>query len=524
MTETVPKTHHRSQKQDGTIKGIAESLTIAFILALVFRTFVAEAFVIPTGSMAPTLLGQHVCLTCPQCGHTFATEARDYNTSSQPFSIQGHVPGGNGQPLKAYCPMCHYRMTHDYRRLSPGDRIFVLKYIYAFSQPKRWDVVVFKNPENPSVNFIKRLVGLPDESLCIVNGNIYTRRFETNSNDNNTPWRIQRKIPRVQKVVWQPIYHSEYVRLDDSTSWSPPWTFTGDWKMLDGQRSYAFTNTNGRSGQLSFKTSEHIISDYYSYNSSYRRNPGIRNIVEDLRIGATFVPRMPSLAVTLRIDTEAWSFRGVVRADGTAVIETRKNTDEANKNTWITQCTANEPIVFIPNHDTRIELAHVDSAVQLRVDDKCVAHWQYDDELTSDELTHRLQIPPMTQPTVTITVNGAPVRLNRINLDRDLYYTQIGERATRDVPVHLDTNEFFCLGDNSPHSSDGRRWDSVDPWVLYYTRTVDENGNVSYVQNGVVPRDLMVGKAFFVYLRRPLRLEEDGYPVIPNFGTLQFIN
>src|SRR5687768_10655789 len=45
-----------------------ESIVVAVILALMFRAFVAEAFVIPTGSMAPTLMGRHVDTWCDQCG------------------------------------------------------------------------------------------------------------------------------------------------------------------------------------------------------------------------------------------------------------------------------------------------------------------------------------------------------------------------------------------------------------------------------------------------------------------------
>ena len=41
------------------IRETVEAVVVAFILAFLFRTFEAEAFVIPTGSMAPTLMGQH---------------------------------------------------------------------------------------------------------------------------------------------------------------------------------------------------------------------------------------------------------------------------------------------------------------------------------------------------------------------------------------------------------------------------------------------------------------------------------
>src|SRR6476619_2643512 len=54
-----------------------ESIVVAFILALLIRGFEAEAFVIPTGSMAPTLMGRHKEITCPQCGHVYAVNASE---------------------------------------------------------------------------------------------------------------------------------------------------------------------------------------------------------------------------------------------------------------------------------------------------------------------------------------------------------------------------------------------------------------------------------------------------------------
>ena len=52
----------------GNIKETVESILVAFILAFIFRAFIVEAFVIPTGSMAPTLMGAHMQFTCSHCG------------------------------------------------------------------------------------------------------------------------------------------------------------------------------------------------------------------------------------------------------------------------------------------------------------------------------------------------------------------------------------------------------------------------------------------------------------------------
>src|SRR3712207_492530 len=54
---------------EGSVKETVESILVAFILAFIFRAFVVEAFVIPTGSMAPTLLGAHVRAACDDCGY-----------------------------------------------------------------------------------------------------------------------------------------------------------------------------------------------------------------------------------------------------------------------------------------------------------------------------------------------------------------------------------------------------------------------------------------------------------------------
>src|SRR6476660_8563493 len=68
-----------TDNSEANIKETIESIIVAFILAFIFRAFVVEAFVIPTGSMAPTLLGAHMRFRCPDCGYQF-----DVNYSPAP--------------------------------------------------------------------------------------------------------------------------------------------------------------------------------------------------------------------------------------------------------------------------------------------------------------------------------------------------------------------------------------------------------------------------------------------------------
>jgi signal peptidase I len=58
-----------------TFREIVETIVFVVVLVLLLKTFVAEAFVIPTGSMATTLLGYHKNVTCRACNYTFPVNA-----------------------------------------------------------------------------------------------------------------------------------------------------------------------------------------------------------------------------------------------------------------------------------------------------------------------------------------------------------------------------------------------------------------------------------------------------------------
>ncbi|MDA1015905.1 MAG: signal peptidase I [Planctomycetota bacterium] len=143
-----------------------ESVVVAFILAFLFRTFEAEAFVIPTGSMAPTLYGRHKSCVCDECGFEFAIGASD-EVDRNGF----YVPANRIQ--EAYCSNCGFKNPVKDLPAFKGDRILVNKFPFEFATPSRFDVVVFKFPEEPKTNYIKRLVGLPGEKIKIERGDLF---------------------------------------------------------------------------------------------------------------------------------------------------------------------------------------------------------------------------------------------------------------------------------------------------------------------------------------------------------------
>ncbi len=285
-----------------------ESVVVAFILAFLFRAFVAEAFVIPTGSMAPTLMGAHKDIVCEHCGQEYQASASlefDSHTGRLTDKVM----------IASTCSTCRGINAYDFRNnpnhaTFSGDRILVSKFDYVLSKPRRWDVLVFKYPTEARMNYIKRLVGLPGETLQIREGDIYTRRSAAD------PWTIARKPPHKIRAMRQIVSDTDHLApLLIEQGWPSlwqPWNAEGDaagWNVQQTAEDWSaelasqpdvqwlryyhkFVDERLWQGLLDGQqlpavdpTSSQLITDYLAYNSSYRtsRNAVYQSAGRELR-------------------------------------------------------------------------------------------------------------------------------------------------------------------------------------------------------------------------------------------------
>ncbi|MCL2349280.1 MAG: S26 family signal peptidase [Planctomycetaceae bacterium] len=187
------------------IREIIETFAIAFVLALLFKTFEGELFGIPTGSMAPTLMGRHKDLTCPECGCPYQVSASEEFDAINNKSEDKRIIGGT-------CPQCrfttYFGMNNPYNKKFPsfaGDHILVDKFSLNFRQPRRWEVTVFRFPGDPQTSYIKRFAGLENESLQIHNGNLYVKK------EGDDRFHIVRKERNHLLAMLQTVYDTQYV-------------------------------------------------------------------------------------------------------------------------------------------------------------------------------------------------------------------------------------------------------------------------------------------------------------------------
>ena len=560
------------------IKDTIESLVIAFILAFVFRGFLVEAFVIPTGSMAPTLYGKHGTQLCPDCGWEFAYGLPDRHPERQeikcpncswvsgdhielPYHARGtacrkYREWFPSAAKRAVDPLTAERVAHLSFEPRTGDRILVFKWPFDLGGPllraQPWDVVVFKNPLNGEDNYIKRLIGIPNEVLEIIDGDIYTcpidavdeptlKRLDEvvhlkyrlvhrlgdprSLNDRikrlqgtitralDDKLQIRRKTEIAQSALWRVVFHQDYLPPKNLKRRPPRWE-TIDlepeeavWDARDPRVKFAGLDRDRQTIEFMGKS----FSDFYAYNHS---SPGgdRASIVGDLRMRFVLDYHGGEGTLGLSLSKQNDVFAVELSPDGQVSLRRSRMGERRSPQLLLR---ARMP-AWDPDQPIEIEFGNVDYRLYLKINGQTEPLLETGPEDYTPDLAQvrRTASKMSRRPRARISADHLDIELYHLSLERDVHYknsspsTHLGW-GTAGNPIYLREGEYFVLGDNSPASQDSRLWTTPGLYLL---------DREERYQVGTVPGDQLIGKAFFVYWPSGYRIK--WLPVLKSFGAI----
>ncbi len=544
--------NHAPHTSASRLRSLCDSLIVLAVAIVLVRGFLVEGYLIATGSMAPHYYGEHQPIVCPACRLEFAvgTEFDD-----------GHPAHRNAH---AVCPNClRDDIDAEAGAINRGDHLLVWKNAFVWRDPRRWEVVVFQNPNRPRETYLKRVAGLPGETVHIRDGNVFVdgrlvrktlaeqRALAISVHDarfvpNDAPAAIARFEPRREDTRWR--------IAPGSWNYDDPHQTAGQFDWIDYRHTLrhggthtttvaisepltpgqlaAFAPTEGEfpyspalrfpgvtyafaenaltcRGVLTAHTRHQLLAvdaspawleavarldaeshfapvdDFVAYNSLSSRQG--EYAVDELLLLVDFehTPARGELALAARVDGREYVCR-VDFAAGTLTLTEGADGPRLAEGTFSPS----------PADPCEVVLSTVDRQIGLALDGR----WGFApyplDELRSASFVSRTP--------VSIGWRGGAAEIARVELSRDVFYTTGGKPNASDLPLRLDADEFFVLGDNSPVSWDSRGW-----------------------PHPAVPRRLLVGKPFLVHL--PSRLAEWNWgtgPVqvrVPDFSRMRFV-
>lgn len=403
----------------GPVRFNLEAFGVAILGAVLLKWFCLEAFQIPTSSMQPTLMG--------------SSEAGIY------------------------------------------DRLLVDKFSPVIREPQRWDPTVFGYPLQQNQNYVKRLVGLPGETLYIGGGNLHLVTIE----DGERKYETLRKPDRIQANLWKEVYPARQLLHEGQKGLGGMFfaTFASAWSEGDAPGSFAvrLEPVTGRTYKLEFRDDvdggfvDRVWDGYPTSTAQSIREKngrGQAEIVPDARIEATFTPEQSIDELTLEVEVRRPSRSTMTFAlqiqNGTATLVAQKGSDRATESAGFV-CELPAGVA------TAIGFAHVD--------DQLIA-WRNGDEAL------RFDVPaydcregcelPADADGATDTQAAVPqlrlkgqglVQIDDLRIYRDLHYTKRGFPHAQDL-IEIPDGHYFMMGDNTLQSIDSRGWTSIALGVL----------------------------------------------------------
>lgn len=544
----------KTQSEVSNTREVIETVVFVVVLVLLLKSFVAEAFVIPTGSMATTLYGYQKIVTCPKCKIQFpvnCSQEVDPQEGARQV-IEGCVCPNCREPIQMAKrdnvekrdPRTGQKYTDTEMRPLPGfeantgDRVLVAKFLYdlPWRSPERLDVVVFKYPERPQkdytpLNYIKRLTGLPGETIAIHYGKLYFLRpdkglkYDDGGVDPLDLWQykymhvddkaaldlfrggkfeIVRKPHDVILAERRLVYDNDHPASDiKEQRWVDP---SGAKAWAEDEKARTFKHAAGDDARLAWLRYRHLIvrggrnkpeliTDFMDYNSW--QDHQTYHWVGDLMVECEVTVEKAEGQFVLELSRGTHRFRALFDlATGGCTLKTIKHGGKGAPADGAGEELATKPTDLKKPGTYHVRFANVDDRLLVWVDKGLpfgdgVPYTPPEEQKGPTEAN---DLEP-----ASVGVRGGGVTVGQLQLWRDTYYTQMRNKGDHgdgdDYPDGIDFAEpntwgplhamhartlyvqpghYLCMGDNSPHSSDGRAW-------------------------GLVPERLMLGRALVVY-------------------------
>jgi DNA-directed RNA polymerase subunit RPC12/RpoP len=332
---------------------------------------------------------------CPNCRHEFAVGL-------------DQLPVGDD----AWCPRCgERRATATTRTHAQGQRLAVDRTAFTWRDPRRWEIVVFRRPERASEWCVKRVVGLPGETISLDGGDVVV------------DGQVVRKSLSDQRAVRQAF---ESADLENRAPMGIDAAYAREWVQIADMVVKA--------------------TDSFSYNQG--TTPPV-NEVPDVMI--TFVARL-----TGRGQLQLMATGDVGNVEAVADFSRREVTlrfDGDGVGTWAL------PASVVEGSSVEWTYSLFDRQVLLAVgDDVVIAEplpWDVGSNASNAKQSASLEI----------RARGLTGQIDCVAVWRDLYYAvrhsdgrQPGVRRNGAVAWRLGPGEYFVLGDNAAISEDSRNW------------------------------------------------------------------
>lgn len=400
-------------------------------MLFVMRSFFVEGYKMPTGGLAPNIIGVHADKECSNCGCKFAVSLSEWQARG------AYRP--RREKLTSRCANCREPLQIETTaEMLPGDR-FILDKTAA---PVRWSLVAFRKPPEREELYVQRLVGLPGERIQLARGEVFV------------DGKLLRKEPHSATDLWIPMHDTDLVPKSThggTPGWQSPREAAG-WRQVESGWSVEVPGDERRA--LEFNGA---ITDALSYNAEqasfeYMREHALGDVLVTCTIGSI------AGVGNLRFD---WAFSGST-ASAEISVSGEVGIQAATVDHQRARAAGRLPAAL--SQGDSLAFAVRDGQAYVLTNGYLAALATFGPE--SVESFSPSEDISTVKCELALSAARCSLVLNRITVHRDVYYMGAEELPGARLEGGpntwtLEAEECFMLGDNSARSYDSRFFPDV---------------------------------------------------------------